>query len=350
MSISKVAKLAGVSSSTVSRVINNHPRVAPDTVQSVKRAMKELGYVPSDRRPGPKPLARSRIGTGNIAFLVLGTSGERATPAFEDLLRGVSLGASQNELNLVFTHVPDAEHLPARIVDQRTDGVLLHGATPGAELRKRLQRMPTVWLMGNRRRPEWGDQVMPDSYEIGDLAARYLVGRGHRLLAYLNLDAGHWPFRLYFQSFSAVAAESGAEVMPVQQTWESASPDYWHRFSSDAVERLVQQYLALSPRPTGILVADDMQIALIQPALQARGVEIGPGKTELISCNNEKPYLVGLSPRPAVIDIRVESIGRRGVEQLLWRLQHLDVAERVIATIEPFIVPADTPAPEPAAA
>ena len=65
MSISKVAKLAGVSSSTVSRVINNHPRVAPETVQSVKKAMKELGYVPSDRRPGPKPSARQRVGTGN---------------------------------------------------------------------------------------------------------------------------------------------------------------------------------------------------------------------------------------------------------------------------------------------
>lgn len=341
MSISKVAKLAGVSSSTVSRVINNHPRVAPDTVQSVRKAMKELNYVPSDRRPGPKPASRLRVGTGNIAFLVLGTSGERATPAFEDLLRGVSLGASQNELNLAFTHVPDAEHLPARVLDQRTDGVLLHGAAPAAELRKRLQRIPTVWLMGNRRRPEWGDQVMPDSYEIGDLAARYLIERGHRRLAYLNLDAGHWPFRLYFQSFAAAAADGHAEVKSIQQSAEADSTDYWHKFSAEAVERLARQFLELTPHPTGIFVADDMQIALIQPALQAQGVEIGPGKTELISVNNEKPYLVGLTPRPAVIDIRVESIGRRGVEQLLWRLQHLEVPERVIATIEPFIVTAD---------
>jgi LacI family transcriptional regulator, galactose operon repressor len=129
----------------------------------------------------------------------------------------------------------------------------------------------------------------------------------------------------------------------VQQT-ETPSPDYWHRFHSESVDSLVQQFMSLSERPTGIFVADDMQIALIQPALQSRGLEIGPGKTELISCNNEKPYLVGLSPKPAVIDIRVESIGRRGVEQLLWRLQHLEVPERVIATIEPFIVSSETPA------
>src|SRR5205823_13632548 len=54
MSIFDVADLARVSSSTVSRVINNHPRVAPETAQSVRKAMKTLGYTPSERRPGPK--------------------------------------------------------------------------------------------------------------------------------------------------------------------------------------------------------------------------------------------------------------------------------------------------------
>ena len=74
MSISKVAKLAGVSSSTVSRVINNHPRVAPETAQSVREAMQTLGYTPSETRPGPKPQSRIRRGTQEIAFFVLGTS------------------------------------------------------------------------------------------------------------------------------------------------------------------------------------------------------------------------------------------------------------------------------------
>src|SRR5262245_38291196 len=169
MSINKVAKLAGVSSSTVSRVINNHPRVAPETAQSVRRAMKKLNYAPSDRRPGPKPRVRS--GMLNIAFLVLGTSGNRSTPGFEELLRGVSAGSRTHNLNLTFNHVPDVEHLPVSTIDRRIDGALLHGALPGPEVRKHLEGLPAVWLMGNRRRPDWGDQVMPDSYTIGELAA-----------------------------------------------------------------------------------------------------------------------------------------------------------------------------------
>jgi LacI family transcriptional regulator len=341
MSITRVAKLAGVSSSTVSRVINNHPRVAPETAEAVRKAMQELSYTPSDRRPGPKPASRLQGAHGaNIAFLVIGANRNRATPAFEDLLHGVSRGASQHDLNLVFSHVPDPDELPSRIASQRIDGMLLHGATPGRALRDRLRRIPTVWLMGNRRRPEWGDQVMPDGYEVGDLAAKYLLGRGHRNLAFLNLDANHWPFRVYGHAFGVTAADAGASVHLVEQA-RAASPDYWGGHSTESVEALVQRYLALDPRPTGVFVADDIQVANLQPMLQRRGVELGPGKVEVISCNNEKPYLVGLHPRPAVIDIRVESIGCRGVEQLLWRLAHTNVTERIITMIEPLLVPSD---------
>src|SRR6185295_14821017 len=207
MSIGKVAKLAGVSSSTVSRVINNHPRVAPETAQSVRRAMQTLGYTPSDRRPGPKPSVRTRAPAADIAFLVLGTSGSRATPAFQDLLRGVSMGASRHELNLIFHHVADPNRLPARVVDQKVDGILLHGATPVGEARDLLRRIPTVWLMGNVRRPDWGDQVLPDGYEIGEMAAKYLINRGHKRLAFLNLDAGHWALRVYGHTFQSVGQD-----------------------------------------------------------------------------------------------------------------------------------------------
>jgi DNA-binding LacI/PurR family transcriptional regulator len=337
MSITRVAKLAGVSTSTVSRVINNHPRVAPETAKSVRKAMEQLKYTPSDRRPGPKPSLRTRTGASSIAFFVLGTSGGRSTPAFEGLLHGVSQAANSHGLNLVFTHVPDAEHLSSSVVSSRVDGALLHGALPGKELRQRLRDVPTVWLMGNRRRPEWGDQVMPDGYEVGELAAKYLLSHGHRHLAFLNLDGTHWALRLYGHAFSATAADAGVSCESVEQPREAAA-SYWQEHSFEAVERLVQRYLELSPRPTGIFVADDMQVALIQPAIQRHGVEIGPGKVQIVSCNNEKPYLLGLNPKPAEIDIRASSVGLRGVEQLIWRLEHPDVEERIVTTIEPDLV------------
>ena len=337
MSITKVAKLAGVSSSTVSRVINNHPRVAPETERSVRKAMEELSYVPSERRPGPKSANRIRSETKNIAFLVFGGSNGQASPGFSALLRGVSMGATENNLALSFNYVPDAETLPSRLLEQGLDGVLLHGTRPGTEIERKLRKIPTVWLMGNRRRPGWGDQVMPDSYEVGHLAAQYLVQEGHTRLAFLNLDANHWPFRQYCLAYSAAAGELGVDMLAVEQE-RQPTPDYWGAHSPAAVDTLVQRFMELSPRPTGIFVADNVQVAALQPALQKAGLALGPGETQIISCNNERPYLIGLSPRPAVVDIRVESIGQRGVEQLIWRMNHPHVSERIIAGVEPFLV------------
>jgi LacI family transcriptional regulator len=340
MSINKVAELAGVSNSTVSRVINNHPRVAVETAKAVKDAMKQLNYVPSDRRPGPKPMSRHRTQAVSIAFLVFGTSQSRSTPAFMDLLHGVFSGASSFDVNLQFAHVLDVQELPARITDHKIDGVLLHGLMPAQPVRDYLSKLPTVWLMGNRRRPDWGDQVMPDAYDIGASAAKYMLGRGHRAMAFLNLDKGFWPFQVMAHSYETVSGESEASFVKIELS-RSDSQGYWPTHSRESVQALVEKFLAEKKRPTGIMVADDMQAALIQPALQEAGIEIGPGKTELISCNNEKPYLLTLKPRPAVVDIRVEAIGRRGVEQLLWRLEHRNVPERLITAIEPIVLDHD---------
>lgn len=318
-------------------MINNHPRVAPATVDAVRKAMESLSYTPSDRRPGPKPSVRTRTGATNIAFLVFGTSRNRSTPAFEGLVQGVSLATNRHDLNLIFSHSPDPDELPERILPERIDGLLLHGALPGKTIRERLRKIPAVWLMGNRRRPEWGDQVMPDGYEVGELAAKHLLSRGHKSLAFLNLDAGHWALRLYGHAFCTTATDAGAAAQSLEQE-RQLTPGYWQQYSMPSIDALVDRYLALRERPTGLFVADDMQVAMLQPALQRRGVEIGEGKVELVSCNNEKPYLMGLRPQPAEIDIRAESVGRRGVEQLIWRLEHPKVVERIVTTIEPFLV------------
>jgi DNA-binding LacI/PurR family transcriptional regulator len=337
MSINTVAKLAGVSTSTVSRVINNHPRVAPETERNVRKAMQELGYAPSDRRPGPNSAGRLKTANKSAAILMFGSTGQQVTPGFAGLLRGVSRGAAENSVDLSFHFIRDRDELPSKILDQRLDGILLHGSRPGPDVERWLRKIPTVWLMGNRRRPDWGDQVMPDSYEIGHLAAQYLVDHGHRNLAFVNMDSGFWPFRLYCQSFCAAAADLGVPVAVVEETFEPGT-DYWQRYNPKLVAKVVDHFMAINPRPTGIFVADDMQVAVIQPALQARRINLGHGQTQIISCNNEAPFRVGLSPRPAAIDIRVESIGQRAIEQLLWRLAHPQVVERLVSAIEPYVI------------
>src|SRR3954463_14580799 len=96
--------------------------------------------------------------------------------------------------------------------------------------------------------------------------------RGHRQLAFLNLDAGHWLLRFYGRAFAAAAADANEDVPTLEKERQMDAAGYWRGHSTESVETLIRQYLALDPRPTGIFVADDMQVAMIQPMLQKHGI------------------------------------------------------------------------------
>jgi len=177
MSIRDVAKLAGVSMSTVSRVVNDHPSIASATALNVREAMAQLKFEPSIRRPTRSADHRGTARDTVIAFLVFGASGIQTAPAFQKLLRGVSDAALAASISLVFSFVSSPDDLPPRIDAGQVDGLLLHGQRPPLALQSKLRDLPTVWLMANRQRPLWGDQVMPNNPVIGELAARYLSSR-----------------------------------------------------------------------------------------------------------------------------------------------------------------------------
>ena len=339
MSLHQIAKLAGVSASTVSRVVNDHPTVAAGTAASVREAMLKLSLTPAPRRRvnGRTNGARATA----IAFLVFGTAdSSKAAPAFERLLHGVSTEANENDVDLMFSFVSDRAQLPLRSLGREVGGLLLHGERPTAPLQARLSGLPTVWLMANRQRPPWGDQVMPDNTVIGEIAAKYLLGRGHRRLAYLGASGGGaWSLALRAFAFAQVARDGGADVS-VFAADDVRPADGLHAVGESLVDQLISP--AAAPRPTGLFVAEDRLCPAIDRALRARGLRVGAqADVEIVSCNNERPHLIGLHPRPATIDIRPDAIGRRGVEQLLWRMRNPGVPERVRHLVEPALIEPD---------
>lgn len=325
MSLQKVAQIAGVSTSTVSRVINSYPRVAPRTVESVRRAMRQISFTPTLRR-STGPRAGRGIRTANIAFLVLGASGQQQTaPGFESLLRGVSASCTDHDLDLIFSFVSDPSELPQKVEQRRVDGLLLHGSRPSPEVQKQIESLPTVWLMANRQRPTSGDQVMPDNTLIGEIGARYLLRRGHRRLAYVSGGPSSWSFEVRALSFVRTAQDAGAETFIPE--------------SGLTIDGQVQKLTELPEMPTGLFIAEDRLLHDVYAAFEQRRLQIGAGSgIDLISCNNERSHRTGLSVQPAAIDIRVESIGRRGVEQLIWRMSNAGVRERIRFLIEPTLI------------
>jgi DNA-binding LacI/PurR family transcriptional regulator len=91
--------------------------------------------------------------------------------------------------------------------------------------------------------------------------------------------------------------------------------------------------------PTGLFIPRDVITIGVYRSLRARGLK--PGRDiDIISCDNT-PALDALEVRPATIDIRPEEIGRRAVEQLLWRIGNRDAPMNVTALVEPQIIQGD---------
>lgn len=337
MTLQQVAKLAGVSASTVSRVINARSNVKGDTADTVRRAMQELQFKPARRRVDRSIGGRATDRKTHIAMLILGASDANYIPPHEALLRGASAVCDRVGVQLSLRLAADPDSAIASIDRYSINGILIHGQRPNRVPLAIQQNLPTVWLMANRYRPTWGDQVMPDGTGIGQLAAQYLLRRGHRNAVYFGLNT-NWSFGVRCLSFRESLESAGATFHELTRGNFDTS-NYWSLTGAgEAIDSLVEELVKLSPRPTAAFIAEDWILPLFYASLARRGITAGPGcEIDIVSCNNQPVHFMGLPNRPPTIDIRIESIGRYGVEQLLWRIRHGMESPRIRMMVEPSL-------------
>jgi DNA-binding LacI/PurR family transcriptional regulator len=181
--VEEVARLASVSTATVSRVVNGSPNVRPDTRESVERAIDELGYVPNR---AARALVTRR--TDTIA-LVVSESETRvfSDPFFPSIVRGISAALADTDLQLLLLMARGApEHAKVeRYLQQgHVDGVILMSLHGHDSLPRVLPEagVPTV-LVGRPRLGERLPYVDADNRGGAHAATTYLFDIGRRQVA-----------------------------------------------------------------------------------------------------------------------------------------------------------------------
>jgi DNA-binding LacI/PurR family transcriptional regulator len=252
------------------------------------------------------------------------------------VFRGVELAANAQGITASLIWATEPKQVPSILAQGQIDGVLLVGFRAGPELIRRLTRIPAVWLTSHEE-PDT-DAVLPGNEDVARMAVEYLLDRGHRRVAFMSAKNDDASYRQRGEVFRRCAESADAEVilLTAQAPRSRGFRDTTAQIEKRLVD-LVDQLLALQPKPTGLFVPADMMTALAYPLLAERGATPG-GELEIISCDNEEPYLAGLTPRPATIDIGCQTRGQRAVEQLLWRLRHPEETHRVQLTIRPILV------------
>lgn len=337
MSIVKIADKAGVSYATVSRVINGRSGVSEQTAEKVRQVIRDLGYTPPppSQRRGPNAAGRPGVRHGTLALLWTCSRDASMNSVANSLLHGATQAATRHGLNLVVDHIADSRQLPPLVETGKVDGVLLHGPEPDPETTEKLRHYPVVWLLSSGSN-QWGDRVQPDNEAIAELALETLVERGHKQLACISSRPGsgssaYWKRALAFQE---AAERRGLHSVLQTEDHVAVRPDSVER-SGDA-DAMARRLLALEPRPSGVFVANDLMIRL-HHALLRQGVR--PNQDiQIVCCNRENLWAVGVEPSPLVISIQSESIGHIAVEHVLWRLANQDHSGRMRILVGPKLL------------
>lgn len=342
MSIVEVAKRARVSSASVSRFINGSGSVSAEKEQRIRAAMEAISYTPSGCRPGPKLSSRVGMRTGNIVFLALGQRGGGGIesmfrmPVFPELLSGIQQGVSKRGFHLGFVQYSGKGPIPWALSPAKTDGILIHGSLDqmSTALRDALRAVPSVWLM--RQHSDYAhefDHVFYDNQAVGLLAARYLLGRRHRHVAFITPDPSHQAFAARRDTFEEVIEVGGGRCMVLELTPKEVSSS-----PVAGLSRVVDELVSAKDRPTAVFVPSDNHLLGVYNLLKLKGVD-PQCDMDLIGCNNDAMFLSQMHPRPATIDIRLDLVGRRGVDQLLLRMRKPTESSRKQIFISPVLVP-----------
>ena len=192
LTIRDVAKAAGVSTQTVSRVINNHPDVAPDTLARVQGVIKELGYAPDI-------LARSLIRGRSYSIGIVAFGLEFYGPS--RLLAGIERQAAEMgySITLNLVHRPelgDVSALLNTLQARRVDGVIW--AIPPIGDNRAWARdhsisssLPMVFVNGEAS-ATFAPMIGIDNAAIGRLATEHLLARGARTVGLVTGPNDWW--------------------------------------------------------------------------------------------------------------------------------------------------------------
>lgn len=304
VTLREVAREAGVSIKTVSRVMNGEPAVKAVTYARVRGAIDRLGYRPNELARGLKG-SRSRT----IGLVIADIS----NPFFADLCKEVEEIARARGYSVILC--ASAEDAAAEqeyvelLLQRRIDGLLLVPApgTHGYLERERGAGLPIVAL----DRPADGvesDVVLSEGRQGSRLATEHLIGHGHGRVAFVGDDKRIYTARQRLGGYEEAMCEAGLE--PLYRLGAGSIPSAAHA---------AHDLLSEADPPTAIFAGNSLITAGVLRALDERGMRppqgvalVGFEDTELLST---------LRPRLTLLCQPTRELGRRAAELLFERIE-----------------------------
>lgn len=302
--LNDVAKRAGVSPMTVSRVINNSGYIHQKTRERVEKAIAELGYVPN-------ALARSLRfkQTKTLALLI----SDITNPFFTTLARGVEDAASEQGFSVILCNSDksrDKEQQYLNVVIQKqVDGVLLVPAVSSIESGKFLQDCGVPFVVIDRRAPGLEADIVRCNTEVGAYQlTKHLLELGHRSIAALSGPE---------QVTTAADRIAGYRRALIETGMEDSALEFYGGFTVKSGYDLTKRVLDTA-NPTAMLAANNFIVFGALRALKEANLRV-PQDMSVVTFD-DLLEVIGVEPFLTVVRQPAYEMGRRATQLLLDRL------------------------------
>ncbi|NKK76929.1 LacI family DNA-binding transcriptional regulator [Rhizobium leguminosarum] len=325
VTVADVAKAAKVSKATAARVLGGYGVVSAKITDQVMAAAAALEYRPNE-------LARS-MSTGRSGIIGV-VVGDIENAFFSLAVRGISDAARLAGFNVIIAN--SGEELDAEksavdlLIGKRVDGLIVTPARcDNIDHLHHVRRAGVPLVLFDRAIPELDvDAVTGDDRDAAIAATRYLVGQGHRRLAYVSaMDAeggGLTDIRRISNSAVRERVEGFVSVLT-----EAGLPNPLHYVRLGATDQhqtdgVIKRLLADSAAPTALLASDSLVGLRIFKSLQSLGLSI-PKDVSMISFLDADWTSVTVPPI-TIVDQRVYEMGKLAGERLIARIERTPLA------------------------
>lgn len=313
-----VARLAGVSTSTVSHVINKDRFVSVSISEKVDAAIKTLNYAPS-------ALARSfKLNqTHTIGMLITGSS----NPFYSELVRGVERSCFERGYSLVFCNTEGDEQRMNRnletLLQKRVDGLLLlctETHLPAPEMMARYPSIPTVMM-------DWApfegesDLIQDNSLLGGEMATQHLIDNGFTRIACISGPREKTPACLRLEGYRNAMKRAGLKI---RQGYEIVGDFEFHGgFAA------MTSLLALEQPPHAVFTGNDAMAVGAYQALYQAGLTV-PQEMAVVGYDDIELARY-MTPPLTTIHQPKDELGELAVDVLIHRIAQPTLTQQRIS-------------------
>ncbi len=321
-----LARLAGVSQATVSRVLTNNPKVNPETRARVLQVLKDANYTPNALARAMKTGRTDTIGV----FMTRVTS-----PFHAELLDEIGRVLSSMGLHMILWNIEhDPEEAVAEVLQQRlVDGFLLTSATYDSKLHTMALASGTPTVLLHRGIDGLDcDQVVGDNWQGAYDAGRYLVDAGHTEIGLVTLTPTGNTSRDRDAGFRAALTDAGVKLKPSNVITVGVP----HAEGHAAAEKL----LSRKKPPTAIYTVTDLLAFGILDGARAIGAHV-PDDVWVIGFDNTE-MAAWESFDLTSVEQPIHSIVETGIDLLRQRIADPDRPAQVVTLPCPLAIRGST--------